>query len=163
MATHAVVRIPEVDDEFEIPADDLLVNESGELTVLQYGDSGEVDSARVRAVFASYTYAILMEDEEDELEHALAVARRHGFVIDDALADDEDEDEEDDDEDEEEDDEDDEEEEDDDYETVELPDFTVHTNGHDASVDAADVSLLVPVTVSEPADDESGAPRPSLS
>ena len=54
-------------------------------------------------------------------------------------------------------------EEDDDYETVELPDFAVSTNGHDGSVDAADVSLLVPVTVSEPADDESGAPRPSLS
>lgn len=151
MATHVVVRIADVDDEFEIPGDDLLVGDDGELTIFRYDTPGDVDTARVWAVFSSHTYAYLVEDDESELERALKVAKRNGFVIDDVADEDDDEDEEDegDDDEDEEDDEDDEDEELDEVEIVAPP---ASDNGHAPLGEPA--SVLVPVLVGEPEAEE---------
>lgn len=165
MARIAIIRIPSRIDEFNIPGDDLLIGESGELSVLKYEDPDDTDTVRVMAVFSSYEYAYLEddgeedEDDEDELERALRIAQIHGYLIDPG--------DEDDDEDDEDEEDDDEEEEDEASGVLTVADISSFSaNGHGESPDAVSDSVLVPVDVAAPpADDASGpaAPPASLS
>lgn len=154
MATVVIVKIPDRDEEFRIPADEFFVDDDGQLLVLRHADDND---PQVCAQFATYSYVHLEEDEdEDELTHALNVARRHGFVIDDPMGglgddlDEEEEDEEDEAEDEDEEDDGSDEEADEDDPDEALRNLVAASNGH------AEVVVLVAPVLSPPAEPGSG-------